>query len=228
MNFTVLPFLESDAAHQMELDMKLLRIFTSRDSSSIIRFYRIFPPAITIGYHQNEKCVLQLLGDCSVDIVKRPTGGRAVLHLGDLTYSVLGRVASPFFGSSTVEIYHAISKGVKRGIEKFGVRLDFAEDFKSSSSPLCFEFVSKYELSCEGEKLTGGALLKRNGLFLFQGSIRVDSPPKEYAELCGSTVSLNTIAGKEVKLERLLKNIKAGFEEEFGVEIKYRRWPNLS
>lgn len=221
MKFVLLPFLESDAAHQMELDTELFRIF----SSPIIRFYKIHPPAVTIGYHQSEKSVLHLLEDRSIRVVRRPTGGRAVLHDGDLTYSVLGKVARSFFGVSTLEIYYSISKGVKRGIEKLGISLDFIERPKVSTSPLCFQFSSKYELSYKGEKLTGGALLKRDGGFLFQGSILVDFPSRNYAGICDGTVNLTRISGQKVNVGKLIDSIVDGFREELGVEIEYGKWP---
>lgn len=224
MCFILLPFLESDATHQMNLDMELFRIFSSQDSPPMIRFYKISPPAFTIGYHQSEESVLELLGNRSIDVVRRPTGGRAVLHLGDLTYSLVG--GGPLFGRSTLEIYHSISKGVKRGLEKLGIRLDFLEGSKLSSSPLCFRLKSKYELSYKGEKMAGGALLKRNGVFLFQGSILVDGASQKYAEIYGSRLSLSEIAGERLGLERLIETLKEGIEESFGVEVRCGTWPN--
>lgn len=227
MYMTLLPFLESDASHQMSLDMKLFELFDYQHSSPIIRFYKISPPAITIGYHQREESVLPLLEDSSLDVVRRPTGGRAVFHLGDLTYSVLGEADDDgLFGTSTLEIYHLISKGVKRGIEKLGIRVDFEQGSKSLLSPLCFHLASKYELSYEGEKVTGGALLKRNGGFLFQGSILVNSASRRYAHLVGNAPGLSQIARKELQVENMIEAISEGFREELELEIWHGKWPN--
>ncbi len=226
MHMALLPFLESDAAHQMSLDMKLFELSDCQHSFPIIRFYKISPPAITIGYHQREEFVLPLLEDGSLDVVRRPTGGRAVLHLGDLTYSVLGEVDGSLFGTSTLEIYHVISKGVKRGIEKLGIRIDFEQGSKSLLSPLCFHLASKYELSYEGEKVTGGALLKRNGGFLFQGSILVNSASRRYARLAGNAPGLSQIVRKELQVEKIIEAISEGFREELELEIWHGKWPD--
>jgi lipoate-protein ligase A len=225
MSFTVLPFVESDATHQMGVDMRLFRIFDSQGSSAIMRFYKIWPPAITIGYHQNEQAVAELVGSLPIDLVRRPTGGRAVLHLGDLTYSILGETPSSFFGTRTLEIYHSICKGVKSAIKKLGIELKSSRNFKVASSPLCFQSASKYELIYGDEKLTGGALLRRNGRFLFQGSIVVDPPSQGYGRLSANRCGLSTIVGKRLRLEELAQTITEGFEESLGVEIRPGKWP---
>jgi lipoate-protein ligase A len=226
MEFTILPFLQADAAQQMELDAELFRVFGSDCTPPVIRFYSIHPPALTIGFHQKEEPVLQITGHCPIDLVRRPTGGRAVLHAGDLTYSLIGQTASPLFGENTLDIYRTISKGVKRGIENLGIEVGFVESTNVEPSPLCFRLASKYELVCKGEKLSGGALLKRNGRFLFQGSILFDFPPPEYAELSGSRASVNELLAERMTIGAFIESIEAGFREEFGVEMKHGTWPD--
>jgi len=225
MSFIMLPFVKSDAAHQMEMDMRLFTTFGSRGSPAIIRFYKISPPAVTIGYHQNEQSVLELVGNRAIDVIRRPTGGRAVLHLGDLTYSILGETSTLFFGARTLDIYHSICKGVKLGIKKLGIGLKSSRDFKVASSPLCFQSASKYELIYGEEKLTGGALLRRNGRFLFQGSIVVDPPSQGYGRLSVTGCGLSTIIGRKLRLGELIQSIRMGFEESLGVEIRPGNWP---
>jgi lipoate-protein ligase A len=226
MECIILPFLQADAAQQMELDAELFRVFASDCASPVIRFYSIDPPALTIGFHQREESVLEIIGDCSIDLVRRPTGGRAVLHAGDLTYSVIGQTAGPLFGERTLDIYLTISRGVKRGIENLGIEVGLVESSNVEPSPLCFRLASKYELVCKGEKLSGGALLKRNGRFLFQGSILLDFPPPDYAELSGSRASVNEFLGERMTVGAFIESITAGFRKEFGVEMKHGTWPD--
>jgi len=226
MRLKVLPFLVSDASRQMELDTLLFTTFCVGHDESTIRFYKISPPAITIGYHQREDSVRRTLEDCSIDIVRRPTGGRAVVHLGDLTYTIIGGVGNCLFGANILDIYHAIGKGVKRGIDMYGVGLDFVTEPDLSSSPFCFELSSKHELAYAGKKVAGGALLKRYGRFLFQGSILLE-PLQGHRGLSG-ILGLSEITGGKTETERLVEAIVEGFREEFGAEIVHGRWPEAA
>ena len=224
MEFVVLPFLETHAGQQMEIDARLFEAYPSDYASPAIRFYGICPPAVTIGFHQSEESVFRLVGDRAIEVVRRPTGGRAVLHAGDLVYSVIGHTAGPLFGESTLDIYRVISKGVRRGIERLGIKLECVESSRIESSPLCFRLASKYELLHRGGKLCGGALLKRNGKFLFQGSILLDSPPPEYADLAAGSASVNGILGERITTDGFIESIEAGLREELGVEMREERW----
>jgi lipoate-protein ligase A len=225
MVLTLLPFLEGNAGLQMAVDEMLFNTWRRNGSAAAMRFYRIDPPAVTIGYHQKESSLSCFISGDSIEIVRRPTGGRAVLHSGDLTYSVVGELGESVFGTKTLEIYQAISRGVKRGIERLGVDLDLVEAGKGGSSPLCFQASSKNELSHGGHKVCGGALMRRDGRFLFQGSILAEPPSHPFCGFVGGGASLAEIAGRRLEVSEVVDEIEEGFREEFEARICRQKWP---
>jgi lipoate-protein ligase A len=225
MILRVLPFLEGDADLQMELDRGLLNTQAGDGSTATVRFYRIMPQAVTIGHHQTEGSLDGLDVGESMEVVRRPTGGRAVIHSGDLTYSLVGALNGSVFGTATLEIYRAISNGVKRGIETVGIGLDLIRSSGDGPSPLCFRSGSRYELSHGGRKICGGALLRKDGRFLFQGSILVGPPAERFRAQFAGTASLTEIAGRELDARELAEMIVEGFEKEFQAQICHRKWP---
>jgi lipoate-protein ligase A len=225
MDLRVLPFLEGDAGLQMELDRYLLDTRSGNGSTATVRFYRIVPQAITIGHHQNESSLDGLALDGSVEVVRRPTGGRAVIHSGDLTYSLVGALDGSVFGTATSEVYRAISRGVKRGIEAAGIVLDLIGSSGDGPSPLCFRSGSRDELSYRGRKICGGALLRRDGRFLFQGSILVAPPAERFRPQFAGMANLTEIAGRRLEMRDLGDMIVEGFEGEFQARIGHRKWP---
>ena len=126
-----------------------------------LRLYRWRPWAVSLGYHQREDhLIAERLRADGIDIVRRPTGGRAILHAEELTYSVVMSVA----GQGVLHVYNAISRALVRGLRHLDVEVslqrsqpNFPEAYRHASSIPCFASSARYEIEWRGRKLVGSA-----------------------------------------------------------------------
>jgi lipoyl(octanoyl) transferase len=210
----------------------------------LLRLYGWQPWAISLGFHQSpddlniRRCLAE-----GIDIVRRPTGGRAILHAEELTYCVVMYTGR----RSVLTVYNDISQGLVRGLQLFGVDVslqksqpDFRENYRNASSIPCFTSSARYEIEWQGRKLVGSAQRRygdgERDVVLQHGSILCGPAHKrltEYLrigdeailervrkEMGEKTVDLNEITGGTVDVPRLAGCIKRGFEEEWGVVMK--------
>ena len=138
-----------------------------------IRFYQWSPPAVSLGYFQDPKKEIDVdsCKNLGIDIVRRPTGGKAVLHDKELTYSFIIRENHPLVNNCILETYKKISGGIIKGLSHLGVTAELVplrKKLKSDSSPkreksefhhsdfksICFSVPSQYEVQVEGKKLS--------------------------------------------------------------------------
>lgn len=147
-----------------------------------LRFYGWEPAAISLGYFQDfdsevDEAACQSLG---IDIVRRLTGGRAILHDVEVTYSLVISEAHPLIPRSITESYRVISEGLVRGLELLGLKAKMtvpprrARGSPLGSSPACFDAPSWYEVTVGGKKIIGSAQVRRRGVVLQHGSIPLD------------------------------------------------------
>ncbi len=171
----------------MALDRIILKRLTNGDSQYTIRLYGWQKPAISVGYGQDPHKILKT-DRCRHDgiaVVKRATGGRAVLHNGDLSYSVITHNKDPFFGGKLQDSYIKISEVLRRGLNRLGVNAELSpgncENINSSGMKLenrvtpCFLSVSRYEVTVGNRKIVGSAQRLTKEYFLHHGSILLDS-----------------------------------------------------
>lgn len=143
-----------------------------------LRFYTWQPVAISLGYHQRQypEFWRQLTWDGEpIDLVQRPSGGRAVLHQGDLTYAV---IASGFSGTR-MQVYQQICEFLIGGWRTLGVNLDYGESGRGYiHNPNCFGTATAADLvTSAGIKLIGSAQLRRGQAILQHGSMRLATDP---------------------------------------------------
>ncbi|MBT2214843.1 octanoyltransferase [Virgibacillus dakarensis] len=164
-----------DAAVNMALDELLLHWHSERKIPPILRFYQWSAPSLSVGYFQNvDKAIdLPALDRYQVPLVRRLTGGSAVLHDDELTYSIIIAEDKPYIPASVGEAYYILSKGIFAGYEKLGITVNYAETTKSnkSRSAVCFEKPALYELMVNGKKISGNAQTRQKGVLLQHGSI---------------------------------------------------------
>ena len=157
-----------------------------------IRFYQWSPPAVSLGYFQDLKKEInvKVCQDIGIDIVRRPTGGKAVLHDQELTYSFIIKENDPLVNDSILETYKKISGGIIRGLSYLGIKAELVSlrgklenhllgrsdkarihhlDFKS----ICFSVPSQYEVQVEGKKIVGSAQVRKGGVVLQHGSLLI-------------------------------------------------------
>lgn len=222
----ILEFIEGDGLYQMSVDEALLRSVASDSSPPTLRFYTFKPPAITIGYHQKlDDETLNRAKKFNLQVVRRPTGGRAVYHDNNLTYSIVAKVSDPIVGGTIFDTYKKISLAFVRGFKKLGLNFELQRIRSSSSnrSPLCFSLPSRYEILCGGKKVIGSAQVRRAGAFLQQGTILTDEPNIPHSEIFETEdefISISSVLKRKIEIEELIKFLKNGFESQFGIKFK--------
>ena len=173
-----------DAAGQMALDEALLDCAGAGES--ILRFYRWQGPAVTFGYfqaHAEARALAQARGMGAAPLVRRLTGGGAVFHDGDLTFSW---VFSWPDASAPQLIYKDLHRAVHLGFKSLGLatRLWSPPSGPCPPAAACFTAPAPIDLVTEdGRKILGGALRKRRGLGLYQGSLRAEGRGRSVRDL---------------------------------------------
>jgi lipoate---protein ligase len=164
----------ASGVQQMAIDRWLLDRHCQGAHPPTLRFYNWEPVAISLGYHQQQYPAqwetLQWQGQ-PIELVKRPTGGRAVLHQGDLTYAVITSGLS----AKRRESYEQICRFLIQGWQTLGVALHYGDAGRGYiQNPNCFGTATAADLVMpDGAKLIGSAQLHKNGAILQHGSIRL-------------------------------------------------------
>lgn len=186
-----IPLLQASGKIQMALDAWLLAQHFQGLSPPVLRFYTWSPPAISLGYHQYHWPVawnhLTWQGQ-PVELVRRPTGGRAVLHQGDLTYMV---VTSGLTGNRT-QVYQRICEFLVQGWRSLGIHLNYGQVGRGYiHNPNCFGTATGADLVLEdGSKLVGSAQLRRGTAILQHGSIPLEPKLDLFTQVFGTTSPL--------------------------------------
>ncbi|MDI6839766.1 MAG: lipoate--protein ligase family protein [bacterium] len=188
-----------------------------------LRFYTFSPPAITIGYLQSLSDIdINKCKAYGIDVVRRPTGGRAVIHNGDLTYSLVIPTTNPIFGGSLLGTYRKISLIFRLGLNTLGIESQLVRISKGhyEHNPLCFSSISRYELQVNGKKILGSAQRRDSEFVLQQGTIPINSVGviHELPLLSVPVVGLSQIIGRDFKFEEIIEAIKNGIKA-MGVKI---------
>jgi lipoate-protein ligase A len=162
-------------AANMAMDQALAEAAAAGDAPPTLRFYRWQPPAVSLGRHQPisdvDAEVVQQLG---YEIVRRPTGGRAILHTDELTYAVTAAADEPRVTGTLMDAYLRLSNALLAGLQRIGLTADKAAgDVRAGPnvSAACFEVPSSYEITAHGRKLIGSAQSRRAGYVLQHGSL---------------------------------------------------------
>ena len=218
----------NDAFFNMALDEALLLSCQKGDSPPVLRLYLWKPPAVSIGYFQSaEKTVdLKKCKDKGVDVVRRITGGRAVLHEDEITYSVCVSADDfPQLGANTFQTYQKLSMALLESLRLLGINGEWVKpsrDKKFSSfhmvlSKPCFMSNSKYEITVVGKKLIGSAQRrfsyrsdqKGKDSFIQHGSILTGKGKYSLAELLPEKDSVERVKQnleeKSTNIEKILK-----------------------
>lgn len=217
----------------MRLDEYLLTLAGSNLKNPIIRFYGWEKPTISLGFHQkiNQDINIEECKKAGIDIVVRPTGGRAILHKDELTYSVVVPKNHPLSNLALVESYKQINSAISLGLRKLGVNCEISSGEKGinlAKNPSCFSSTSKYELSFAGRKIAGSAQRRLKGGFLQQGSILLDNGylflekfiiTDKKGELKQKSMTIKEILGYIPPLDEVISCIVNGFKEQFNINL---------
>jgi lipoate-protein ligase A len=159
----------------MAIDQAIAEACAAGDSLPTLRFYQWKPPAVSLGRHQAVAEVdAEAIAERGYEIVRRPTGGRAILHTDEFTYSVAAPYAEPRLMGGVMDAYLNISNALLAGLHLLGVAADKAPAsvrVGPDVSAACFEVPSAYEITAAGRKLMGSAQSRRAGYVLQHGSL---------------------------------------------------------
>jgi len=223
MKWRILKSGNLNPAENMAIDEAILNGIIRGRSVPTIRFYGWKPATVSCGYHQSAEKEIDFaaLKEFGFGFVRRPTGGRLVLHNEEVTYSVIAPTSGKFSGNIT-EIYSEISKVLASGFSMLGIEVDFEKGELSSkeqrqvSNP-CFTSSSRFELSYKRKKIVGSAQLRKENAFLQHGSILLNhnqskiafilsNMEKERREKLASTLSKKTISINEIVSSKISFN----------------------
>jgi lipoate-protein ligase A len=183
------------AAMNMAVDEAIMLAHSLGEVPPTLRFYGWQPAAVSLGYFQRETEIDRSECDrLGIDIVRRLTGGRAVLHEAELTYSIVVQEKEPLIPPTISASYQFFSKGLLAGLKQLGINAQMSmpreaysqsKPQKQLSSAACFDAPSHYEITYEGRKLAGSAQVRKSGVILQHGSILLEFSPERMAAVLG-------------------------------------------
>jgi len=238
----------SDGFFNMALDEALLISCQQGASTPVLRLYQWNPPAVSLGYFQSTKRAVDLrkCRERGVDVVRRITGGRAVLHQDEITYSVCASTSdSPELGENVQDTYRKLSRALLEFLRVLGIQGEWVRpsaetrltSVSAGFSVPCFLSSSRYELTADGRKLMGSAQRRfslRSGQRMKESSIPLGKGQCQLAELLpdeGSTdqlqrelseksTHLDALLGRKVSPEEMTRAFRKGFEKTWGCRME--------
>lgn len=176
-----------DAALNMAIDESILTHHLSGQAPPTLRVFRWSQPTISLGrfQHSEREILSNICQQQNVAVVRRPTGGRAVYHLDDFTYSIVigKRYGVP---SGVVAAYAYLAQGLQAALALLGVDAELSEGHVSKNpSAACFAASTQADLTSSGFKLIGSAQVWRDDALLQQGSLPLDDHAAEFFALLG-------------------------------------------
>jgi lipoate-protein ligase A len=162
----------------MAVDEAILQAVSNGHEMPTLRLYSWEPACLSLGYAQSISDVdIQQLNYRNWDIVRRLTGGRAILHTDELTYAVVGPQDDPHLTGGVLESYRRLSKALIAALLKLGLPVEALPHHQSpglnnkTKEPVCFEVPSNYEITTHGKKLVGSAQARKRDGVLQHGSL---------------------------------------------------------
>lgn len=222
----------------MAVDEAVFRMVARGQAPPTLRFYGWRFPALSIGCFQDyEK---EVDGDAcrrfGVEVVRRPTGGKAVLHEHELTYAVAAAANPPLFSPDILETYRRISSCIAEGLARIGIRADMEETGRHAPEGAlgasCFSSPSRYELVVNGRKICGSAQMRSRGALMQHGSLLTAFDPLRTSALMlphreggaerlrNAITSVHEQARQAIGTEHLCQALLEGFEAVLGIRFR--------
>ena len=229
------------ASFNMAVDQVLLDHVNDplRPPQTFLRFYQWECPTLSLGISQKTAKVVDL-DYCKaqgIGVVRRITGGKAVLHDREITYSVVSNDWSYFPSGDIGETYKRIAIAILTGLREIGLETTLAQDTPSraphlTSNPSCFATASQFEILCQGRKLVGSAQRRTRLGFLQHGSILLDIDPHRWdkalrnrltTEIWSRATSLSKCLGYLPDIDEVVQKLVSGFQKSFQVDLREAR-----
>ena len=156
-------FKKYSGKENMDIDLSILNNAIQKKADDLfVRFYGWEPRCISFGRNQKH-----FVPPVKIDMVTRPTGGRALLHDKEITYMVVGKIPENY---GVIQTYKMISDILINGFKKLSINLSYGGD-RGGSNKYCMNISSGADISYMGKKLIGSAQFRKEGYFLQHGSI---------------------------------------------------------
>ena len=225
------------AERNMAVDAALLNDCEQGRIPPTVRLYGWSEPAITLGYSQKaeEELDIKRCRELGISIVRRPTGGRALLHHRELTYAVVAPVSLAPFNRGLKATFGAVSEALLVGLQCLGIQGDIntsKQRIESARSPACFASLNHCEITVDGKKLVGSAQKRTSKAFLQHGSLIMDADHDLFTSLLkfddeseriaihqrlvNSTTTLNQAGDRKFSFEEISAALQEGFQKTLG------------
>lgn len=233
----------ADGATNMAIDEAMLEAVSEGSMPSTLRLYAWEPACLSLGYAQASSEVdAERLTGHGWSIVRRPTGGRAILHIDELTYAIAAPTSDPRVEGGVLASYRRLSAGLLDGLRQLGLAPEVRDaepvGDDERADPVCFEVPSAYEITVDGLKLVGSAQLRRQGGVLQHGSLPLigdigrictvlDFPDEatrrlRIERLRSRAATAEGLLGRPVAWAEAAQAIQAGFSEALGLRFDQR------
>ena len=194
-------------AWNMAVDEAILEHIGRGESTPTLRLYTWTPACLSLGHAQSlEDVDMTRLKEHGWEVVRRATGGRAILHTDELTYSVIAPSNEPRVEGSVLESYNRLAQALLLAVKSLEIPVEMKELAGHASSvtqmnPVCFEVPSTYEITVNGKKLVGSAQARKKEGVLQHGSLPLTG---DLTRICQALVFENESA-REIAAKRLLE-----------------------
>lgn len=225
----------------MAADESILEHIYRGESISTLRLYSWNPPCLSLGHAQSFKDVdVERLHARGWDVVRRVTGGRAILHTDELTYSVTGSADEPILAGGVLESYNRLAQALLHAVQSLSVPVEMKEHedghTQQNLNPVCFEVPSTYEITVDGKKLIGSAQARKKEGVLQHGSLPLTG---DLTRICDALIfenesarqtakerlraratTIESVLGVDVAWERAAQSLVRGFEAKLGIQFE--------
>jgi len=224
----------ADGAMNMAVDEAILRAVAAGMVPPTLRLYAWEPPCLSLGRAQSatdvDRDAVQAAG---FDLARRPTGGKAILHVDELTYSVVAPQGEPRVAGGIVESYGRLSAALVRGLDRLGIAglaADQRAENRRLEGPVCFEAPSDYEITVGGRKLVGSAQMRAQGTVLQHGALPLHgdiaricsllAAHPDPAQVRARATTVEEALGRTVAWEEAADALATGFAEALNLHLE--------
>ncbi len=233
----------SSGAWNMAVDESILEHIHRGESLPTLRLYAWEPACLSLGHAQSFKDVdMEQVKANGWEVVRRVTGGRAILHTDELTYSVTGSAEEPVLAGGVLESYNRLAQALLFAIRELGLPVEIKEHVLDGQpaalnlNPVCFEMPSTYEITVDGKKLIGSAQARKKEGVLQHGSLPLtgdltricqalifadDAARGNAAQrLLARAVTVESVTGTKTDWETAAQAFVKGFEAQLGIRFQ--------
>ncbi|MCX5642356.1 MAG: lipoate--protein ligase family protein [Candidatus Omnitrophica bacterium] len=220
--------------YNMEFDLKLLASAEKGEIPPTLRFYRWNPPAVSFGSGQKpeEEANFDFCRQNGIDIVRRPSGGGAILHEDEITYSFTGQISDHPAFQDLLSSYYIIVEGLMAGLKKIGVNAEVRGGKSSGPERFipCFALSSRHDLVVNDKKIIGSAQRRKKNAFMQHGSIPISYNPQLVTgvfpnpqDFFDKATSIAEVLGYKPEDSVIKEALAQGMEESLGVKFNLQQ-----